>query len=98
MLSARKLLDSVRMEKYASVYFLLVSTLTLWGILSLYNIYTGTFYAVYVDGLEIGLLAEEEELPEVLEDLRNKAVAYYGLPVVTVEGYPGEGISPFCRS
>jgi murein DD-endopeptidase MepM/ murein hydrolase activator NlpD len=85
MLSARKLLDSVRMEKYASVYFLLVSTLTLWGILSLYNIYTGTFYAVYVDGLEIGLLAEEEELPEVLEDLRNKAVAYYGLPVVTVE-------------
>lgn len=84
-ISVKKLLDSIRMEKYGGVYFLLASTLILGAILGLYNVRTGTFYAVSVNGLEIGMLRDEGELPVILDDLQKKAEAYYGLPVVTVE-------------
>ena len=82
---ARKRLDPVWIRKHASLLFVLLSGVTLWGVLSLYNIYTGNFYAVYVDGLEIGLLTAEEELPAILESLQKEAETHYGLPVLNVE-------------
>ena len=50
------------------------------------------FYAVYVDGEEVGLLAEEEELEEMLIALREEAEMYYERPVVPVESVTVEEV------
>ncbi|NLJ56798.1 MAG: M23 family metallopeptidase [Firmicutes bacterium] len=74
-----------KMKKNANLYFLLGSAFALWGILSFYSVWSGTFYAVAVNGLEAGLLKKQEELPAILEELQSKAADYYDLPVVLVE-------------
>jgi len=70
---------------YAYLLFFIFSAVPLWGALSYYLYNTSHFYAVYVDGYEIGLLAEEEMLGEILLRLQKEAADFYGLPVVAVE-------------
>lgn len=70
---------------YAYVLFMFFSIVPLWGALQYYIQQTGYFYAVYVDGEEIGVLEEEEKLDEMLIALQKEAEAYYERPVVPVE-------------
>lgn len=79
---------------YAYILFLIFSVVPLWGVLQYYVQQTGYFYAVYVDGEEIGLLAEEEKLEEMLTMLREEAEVYYERPVVPVESVTVEEV--FC--
>ncbi len=81
----RKFPVLAKMKKNTCLYYLLGSAFALWGILSLYSVWSGTFYAVAVNGLEAGLLKKQEELPAILADLQAKAADNYDLPVVLVE-------------
>lgn len=71
--------------RYAYVLFLFFSIIPLWGVFQYYIQQTGYFYAVYVDGEEIGLLEEEEKLEEMLIALQKEAELYYERTVVPVE-------------
>lgn len=71
---------------------MLLSGIVLGAVLSVYVICTGYFYAVKVDGLEIGLLAAEEELPAVMKTLQAEAEAHYGLPVQTIQNVVSEKV------
>lgn len=70
---------------YAYILFLIFSVIPLWLALNHYIYSTSNFYAVYVNGYEIGLLAEKEMLNEMLKSLQEEASSFYGLPVIAVE-------------
>lgn len=76
----------------AYILFFIFSVVPLWGALQYNAQQTGFFYAVYVDGEEVGLLAEEEELEEMLIALREEAEMYYERPVVPVESVTVEEV------
>jgi murein DD-endopeptidase MepM/ murein hydrolase activator NlpD len=77
---------------YAYVLFLFFSIVPLLGALHYYIQQTGYFYAVYVDGEEIGLLEEEEKLEEMLTALQKEAELYYKRSVVPVESVTTEEV------
>jgi murein DD-endopeptidase MepM/ murein hydrolase activator NlpD len=70
---------------YAYIFFFILSVVPLWGGLNRYIQRTGSFYAVYVNNYEIGMLSEKDMLDEMLKTLQEEAAAFYGMPVVTVE-------------
>ncbi len=69
----------------ACVLFFVCGFLLLWGSLYGYIQKTGHFFAVYVNGMEIGLLNEAGTLDEMLDDLHAEAAEFYGNPVAAVE-------------
>jgi uncharacterized protein (DUF488 family) len=72
-------------EWYAYILFFIFSIVPLWGSLNHYVQRTGSFYAVYVNNYEVGLLSQKELLDEMLETLQQEASTFYGMPVITVE-------------
>ncbi|NLL57772.1 MAG: peptidoglycan DD-metalloendopeptidase family protein [Firmicutes bacterium] len=70
---------------YAYLLFVIFSVVPLWGGLNYYIQRSGSFYAVYINGYEAGLLSEKETLDEMLKRLQDETSAFYGMPVVAVE-------------
>ena len=69
----------------SSLVFVMISIIILWGALD-YHIYKGShFYAVHVNGQEVGLLADKEMLAEIQHTLQQEASLFYGHPVIASE-------------
>lgn len=62
-------------------FFIMLSIFVLWGALT-YHLYQGShFYAVYINGQEVGLLADKEMLGQIEYTLLQEASSHYGRPV-----------------
>lgn len=70
---------------YAYLLFLGVSIFSIWGALNYYIANTGHFHAVYINGLEIGMLEGEQDLEDILRVLEEEASGFYGGTVKPVE-------------
>ena len=77
---------------YAYLLFVIFSVVPLWGGLNYYIQRSGSFYAVYINGYEAGLLSEKETLDEMLKRLQDETSAFYGMPVVAVENVDTEDV------
>lgn len=67
------------------VLFFLFCSIILWGGMHLFLLQKGDLFMVEVNGLEIGLLASEDVLDEILSTLEKEAADYYGRPVKLVK-------------
>ena len=67
------------------VLFFLFCSFILWGSMYFFLSQKGDLYMVEVNGLEVGLLANEEELEEILCTLESEAAEYYGRPAKVAE-------------
>jgi murein DD-endopeptidase MepM/ murein hydrolase activator NlpD len=74
------------------IVFIVLSAVLLWGSLNYYFVRNSYFYAVYVNGKEIGLVSTEEKLAEVLAVLHNEAAKFYGKPVLRAEEVRAERV------
>ena len=63
------------------VLFFLFSAVIVWGGLNIYLLQKGNFFMVELNGMEIGLIASEDDLDEILLTLEKEAEDYYGRPV-----------------
>ncbi len=70
---------------YAYILFITLSIIPLLGVLNHYIERSGHFIAVYINGLEIGTLEEEQYLSDILQELEEEAAAFYGGPVKLIE-------------
>ena len=76
----------------ASLFFVMVSFLMLLGGLQ-YHIYQGShFYVIYINGHEVGLLAEKAMLEEIQHTLQQEASLFYGRPVMASESVKYEEV------
>jgi len=66
---------------FTRLLFTALSFMIICGTLSYYVDQGAYFYAVYVDGQEVGLLAEKESLQEIRDILQQEAFLFYGRPV-----------------
>ncbi len=76
---------------YAYILFLAFSVFSVWGVLNHYIANTGHYYAVYINGLEIGMLEGEEDLERIVRALEEEAAGFYGgavKPVETIQLHP----------
>lgn len=67
------------------VLFFLISSIILWGGMHFFLLQKGDLFMVKVNGMEIGLLAGEDDLAEILDTLEKEAANYYGRPVMVDE-------------
>ncbi|HAP32665.1 MAG TPA: hypothetical protein DCQ14_06415 [Firmicutes bacterium] len=70
---------------FTRLLFVVLSFMIICGTMSYYVDHGAYFYAVYVDGQEVGLLAERERLQEIRDTLRQEAYLFYGRPVHVVQ-------------
>ena len=70
---------------YAYVLFIALSTMPLLWALNDYIDRSGHFFAVYINGLEIGMLEDAACLNDILQELEEEAAAFYEGPVKQME-------------
>ena len=70
---------------FARLLYAALSLIVICGILSYFVDQGAYFYAVYVDGQEVGLLVQRDELQEIRETLQLEALLFYGRPVHVAE-------------
>ena len=70
---------------FARLLYVALSLIVICGILSYFVDQGAYFYAVYVDGQEVGLLAQRDELQEIRDTLQLEALLFYGRPVHVAE-------------
>ena len=63
------------------VLFFSLSSIIVWGGLNAVLLQKGNLLMVELNGMEIGLIASEDDLDEILLTLENEAADYYGRPV-----------------
>ncbi len=68
----------------AAIFFLFCGAI-LWGGMYIFLLQKGDLYMVEMNGLKIGLLADEDALEEILGRLEREAAEYYGRPVQAEE-------------
>ncbi|NLX92105.1 MAG: M23 family metallopeptidase [Firmicutes bacterium] len=66
---------------FAPILFFLISSVILSGGMHFFLLQKGEFFMVKLNDMEIGLLAGEDDLAEILDTLEKEAANYYGRPV-----------------